>query len=196
MLAVKCCELTSVTTTLLIGSFLSGSGLILTSIVNDFNALYFVYGVMFGLGSSFVYTPCLIMIGKWFHKYQAVTTGAACASAPFGAVVLSPLIQMMIKTVDLRKTIRYCGIAYLITTIICSLCFKPLSDIMKNDKEKDEKTLLSCCSDIKKEQKRKITPLHKNKPYLVFLLAMMVTNFSYYVPIIHLVSLRLFIILL
>lgn len=190
LIVVKICELTTVTTTLLIGAILSGSGLILTSVVQDFNALYFVYGVLFGVGSSFLYTPCLITIGKWFHKYQAVTTGVACASAAFGAVVLCPLMEFTIRVNGLRKTLQCCGIVYLTVAVLCSLCFKPLKN---NDApiqlKQTEKFFIE--NDKKKTTQRRTSTkklIFKNKCYLMFLLAMMITNFSYYIPIVHLVS--------
>ena len=191
-------------TTTLIGSILSGSGLILTSFVTEFYALYFVYGVLFGVGTSFLYTPCLITIGKWFRKYQAATTGAICASAAFGAVVLSPLIQHVLKETGFRQTIRWCGVIYITVVSLCSLCFKPIQYQSSFNKPVElvkisgeallEAELISLnenkCqnADIVVDEEENEKSLFQNKSFLLYLVAMIVTNVSYYVPIYHLVS--------
>lgn len=249
----------------MLGAVLSGAGLILTSVVEDFNALYFVYGVLFGTGTSLLYTPCLIMVGRWFVRYQAVTTGAAVASCALGAVVLSPLIQHVILINGLRKAIKACGIAYLTISMVCALCFKPFTNHNsnnKNNKKTEEMELTISRSQSKNNNNTKeigvtttlsqsyqegagiaresnhgklviVTAtaeeeglqnedeeehlcLHigdettkrdgeidenkvrndftvnwkllRNKRYVLFLVAMALTNFTYYMPIVHLVS--------
>ncbi|XP_066932770.1 monocarboxylate transporter 10-like [Clytia hemisphaerica] len=198
-LAIKCCDVTSVSTTLMLGAILSGTGLILTSIVQDFFALYFVYGVFFGVGTSLLYTPCLVMIGRWFKKYQAVTTGLAVASSALGAVVMCPLIQHIIIVNGLRRAIRMCGIAYLTIAGLCALCFKPFSkttnesstDTKLKDHASECLTDESHITDSEHDFKDNFTvnwTLFRSKKYVVFLIAMMLTNFAYYIPIIHLVN--------
>ena len=184
----------------MLGAILSGTGLILTSIVQDFNALYFVYGVLFGIGTSLLYTPCLIMIGRWFQKHQAVTTGLAVASSALGAVVMSPLIQHIIIVNGLRRAIRTCGIAYLTIAGLCALCFKPFSKTSNensaaskdNGIDSEPLTGESHITDSENnDSKGNFTvnwTLFRSKKYVVFLIAMMLTNFTYYIPIIHLVS--------
>jgi len=200
----------------MIGAILSGSGLILTSVVTCFEALYFVYGVLFGVGTSFLYTPCLIVIGRWFHKYQSVTIGLASASASLGAVVLSPFTQHMIATAGLRRAIQTCGIAYLTIAVICALCFRPFSQHQQQEKQrkkqrqkqqhlgvnKDTELTLSdaveplkmhqnSCEESEEMMRQNFTvnlELFRNKKFVMFLVAMMISNFTYYVPIIHLVS--------
>ena len=189
--AIKCCQVTSVTTTCLIGSLCSGIGLIMTSVVTQFEWLYLVYGIFFGVGSSFLYTPGLIMIAKWFRKYQALTTGAAAASAALGAVVLSPLIQYVIQENGLRATIKSGGIVYLTVSLLCSLSYKPLENTIEGVIHSSESIQLS---DIQNKQKIKFNlnfMLLKNKTYLMFLVVMMVTNATYYIPLIHLVRILL-----
>ncbi|XP_057301026.1 monocarboxylate transporter 10-like [Hydractinia symbiolongicarpus] len=190
--AIKTCEWTSVTTTCIIGSLLSGAGLILTSIVKEFVFLYFVYGVLFGVGSSFLYTPCFVMITKWFCKYQTVATGIAAASDTLGGVVLSPVIDYVIQTNGLRETIKSAGIFYLIVTLLCSLSYKFLDDknVERYDSEQDSVLLKRC--KLSEEKKKNVLQtnfqLCRNRRFLMFLLVMMVTNFTYYIPVIHLVN--------
>ena len=197
--AVKLCDITSVATTTLIGSILSGSGLILTSFVTEFYALYFVYSVLFGVGTSFLYAPCLIIVGKWFQKYQAATTGAACASAAFGSVVLSPLTQYVLKVCGLRQTVRWCGIIYLGMVIVCSLCYKPLQYQQKNmysqgteiGEDLTEGRLITTKENIvyasSHHNSTKTVSIFKNKCFVLYLVALIITNFCYYIPLIHLV---------
>ncbi|XP_065643775.1 monocarboxylate transporter 10 [Hydra vulgaris] len=182
IVAIKLCEVTSITFTCILGSLLSGTGIIMISVVSNFEWLYLVYGVFFGVGSSFLYTPGLVIIAQWFKKYQTITTGIAAAAAPFGAVVLSPLIQYMIIINGLKSTIKAGGLVYLIISLMCSLSYQPL--VSYSRKKND-----SLFKSERESMKFKLDfALFKKKTYCLFLVCMMVTNFSYYIPIVFLVS--------
>ena len=182
IVAVKLCEVTSITFTCVLGSLLSGIGITLTSVISRFEWLYLLYGVFFGVGSSFLYTPGLIIIAQWFKKYRSVTTGIAAAAAALGAVVLSPLIQYTIILSGLKTTVRAGGLVYLFISLMCSLSYQPL---VSYSKKRNDNLLQS----HREAMKFKLDfALFKKKTYCLFLICMMVTNFAYYIPIVFLVS--------
>ena len=127
------------------------------------------------------------MIAKWFDKYQAIATGVASASAALGSVVLCPLIEYTIRINGMRQTVKTAGILYLSISILCSLSYKPLCE------NTDEETSISGEETYDNEKKKKKKTFHldlklfKKKTYILFVLAMMLTNFTYYIPIVHLV---------
>lgn len=183
--AVEICKRTSASTTCLIGAILSGSGLVATSYVNSFRWLYLVYGVLFGIGTSFLYTPVLIIVATWFIKYRSLATGITAASAALGAVVLSPLIQYIIKINGLRNTIKTAGFCYITITALCAMSYKPLNK--DTEKEKANKKQFVESKKVA-ENTNVVKYLLTNRSYWMFLVIMMITNFTYYIPIVHLVS--------
>ena len=183
--AVEVCKRTSASTTCLVGAIFSGSGLVATSYISSFQWLYLVYGILFGIGTSFLYTPVLIVVANWFIKYRSLATGVTAASAALGAVVLSPLIQYVIKINGLRNTIKTAGFCYLTITALCAMSYKPLNK--DTEKEKTNKKQL-VESNILAENTNVVKYLLTNRSYWMFLVIMMITNFTYYIPIVHLVS--------
>ena len=183
--AVEICKRTSASTTCLIGAIFSGTGLVATSYINSFEWLYLVYGILFGIGTSFLYTPVLIVVANWFVKYRSLATGITAASAALGAVVLSPLIQYIIKINGLRNTIKTAGFCYLTITALCAMSYKPLNKDTAKEKA-NEKQLLESKNLV--ENTNVVKCLLTNQSYWMFLIIMMITNFTYYIPIVHLVS--------
>ncbi len=177
MLSVKMCDITSVTFTCLCGSTISGLGLILTSFVREFKFLYLTHSLLFGLGTSLMYTPSLVVIARWFGKWRSIATGFVVASGSLGQVVLSPLLQLSMDSQGVRRTFRLWGIVFLSSTVFSALSFYLLEERCMSDPEKA------------KGSKYQIKwRLFKNKAYVIWVITMMITNFTYYIPLIHLVS--------
>ncbi|KAL9705604.1 hypothetical protein quinque_009122 [Culex quinquefasciatus] len=60
--------------TTLCGGVLTCGGMFLSSFFTDnVTALYFTYGIMFGLGAALAYTPSLAILGHYFKKLVAKT---------------------------------------------------------------------------------------------------------------------------
>eukprot|EP00794_Sanderia_malayensis_P010723 gene10723-11871_t len=175
MLSVKMCDITSITFTCLCGSVISGIGLVATSFVHQFQYLYLTHSFLFGLGTSLMYTPSLIVIARWFGRYTSLATGFVVASASFGQVVLSPLLQYMMESQGVLKTFRLWGSVFLTATVLSSLSFFLLEERCSSDPTEP------------KHAKYQIKwKLFTNKAYIVWIITMMISNFTYYIPLIHL----------
>ena len=197
----------------------------MTSVIKEFYWLYFTHSLLFGVGTSLMYTPCLVMVTRWFKKYQTWTTGIAVASSSLGAVTLSPTISHCVEHYGLRNTIRYGGVIYTILCVTCSLSYIPLHVKISKKKTKtdtqNEENEVSETADLKtkdfaissssQEDVEKYLPdeeecpedvncrnedrhsfnlnfdLIKQPDYCLFLVIMMITNFTYYIPITYLV---------
>ena len=177
MLAVKMCDITSVTFTCLCGSVLSGMGLVLTSTVQQFKMLYLTHSVIFGLGTSLMYTPSLIVVARWFGKWRSAATGFVVASGSLGQVVLSPLLQYLMDVHGVFYTFRLWGSIFLVSSVGSALTFYLLDRRCTSDPEGPK---------VAKYQIK--WRLFTNRAYVTWVIIMMITNFTYYIPLIHLVS--------
>lgn len=175
MLAVKMCDITSVTFTCLCGSVLSGMGLVLTSTVQQFKMLYLTHSVIFGLGTSLMYTPSLIVVARWFGKWRSAATGFVVASGSLGQVVLSPLLQYLMDVHGVFYTFRLWGSIFLVSSVGSALTFYLLDRRCTSDPEGPK---------VAKYQIK--WRLFTNRAYVTWVIIMMITNFTYYIPLIHL----------
>ena len=173
MLSVKLCDITSVSFTCVSGSILGGLGLILSSTVKEFKLLYITHSFLFGLGTSLMYTPSLIIIARRFERWRSAATGFVVACGSLGQVVLSPLLQFFMEAYGVLFTFRWWGSIFAVTTILSSLSFYLV--------DKKDRNMKIAKYNIKWR-------LLKDKSFVVWMLIMMVTNFTYYIPLIHLVS--------
>ena len=175
ILSVKLCGLTSVTFTCVAGAILSSLGLMLTSIIDNFHMLYLTHSFLFGLGTSLMYTPSLIVIARWFQKWRSMTTGVVVACGSLGQVVLSPMLQYFLERYDVWTTFRIWGAVFCGSTILSSCSFRVLEDGWINPSSQRSKFQLSL-------------KLFRYNAYIIWLFIQMICNFTYYIPLIHLVS--------
>lgn len=173
MLSVKLCDITSISFTCVCGSILGGLGLILSSTVKELKLLYITHSFLFGLGTSLMYTPSLIIIARRFERWRSAATGFVVACGSLGQVVLSPLLQFFMESYGVLFTFRWWGSIFAVTTIVSSLSFYLV--------DKKDKNLKIAKYNIKWR-------LLKDKSFVVWMCIMMVANFTYYIPLIHLVS--------
>ena len=57
------------------GSLLSGLGFVLSFFATNIWTLYFTLGLMAGIGTAFIYVPCVIVVAYYFQKKRAFATG-------------------------------------------------------------------------------------------------------------------------
>lgn len=176
--SVKLCDVTSVSFTCFSGSVLGAVGLILTSLANQLEVLYVTHSLMFGLGTSLMYTPSLIVIARYYGKWRSAATGLVVSCGSLGQLVLSPLLNFFVVSYGISLTFRWLGSAFAVVSILSSLSFYLL----------DKKTKLERTGAAVEADWRIMAELLKNKSFLLWILVMMICNFTYYIPLIHLVS--------
>lgn len=92
-----------------IGTIFSPLGLILASFSNELWHIYLSQGILFGLGSAFVFSPSVTLPSQWFTRRRALATGIAVSGSGIGGVCLSPMIQNLIDSIGYRNTLRVQG---------------------------------------------------------------------------------------
>lgn len=164
--------------TAVLGGSIATTGLVISSfLTHNVDALYFTYGVMYGMGASFAYTPSLAILGHYFKKRLGLVNGIVTIGSSVFTVIMPPLMEYMLKYYGLAWLFRLLAV-FAFGVALCGLLFKP-SPLMtvKPIKEYD-----SCKSLLKSTIK---TEIWKNRKYKFWALSMPVALFGYFVPYVH-----------
>ncbi|KAL4716186.1 hypothetical protein ACJJTC_013963 [Scirpophaga incertulas] len=168
--------------TAVLGGTIATAALLITSfVVNHINALYFTYGIMYGLGASFAYTPSLAILGHYFKKYLGLANGFVTIGSSIFTVFMPIIMDVMIKNYGLPWMFRLlalftCGIAF------CGLLFNPTPLTVAEKPVREDngvKSILKTVIDVE---------IWKNKKYTAWALCMPVALFGYFVPYVYIKS--------
>ena len=152
--------------------------------------MYFTYSSLYGLGTSFIYTPCFLVIAKYFTQKMSVATGVVSLGASVGVLYTGPLLQVLLDSFEWRNTFRIMAAMYGLVSIL-SLSFNPYIEeitIVENfnteehnkEEVRDDKTGISLyCS------------VWSFPAYSLLVTSLAFASFGVYVPYINLVSLKL-----
>ena len=157
----------------IIGSFVSASGLLASSFVTTLQPLYATYGVVWGLGASLGLFPSLVILTKYFRRRLALASGIALAGAACGTLVYGPVIQYLTSKYGIAVTFRILASVQSVM-FLCGLTFRPV-------KSDGEKTRI-------KRQRRRNSSIFNNRGYVIWLAALCVFMLVFLVPFVHLVS--------
>lgn len=190
--------------TTFIGGMLASGGLLLSSFsANNINALYFTYGIMFGLGGALAYTPTLAILGHYFKRYLGKVSGFVTAGSSVFTVILPPGLDWLLGSYGLETTLRVSSCALfsidlLLTQvdfvfqimslmaafiIVCSFVYKPLHLPLHVPKKKIGRSRLAVFmrSVINVE-------IWKRKRYVIWALCVPLALFGYFVPYVHMMK--------
>ncbi|XP_076106095.1 monocarboxylate transporter 12-like [Mytilus galloprovincialis] len=81
--------------TMIMGSLLMTTSLVVTAFVNNILLAFIFFGVLAGIGVGLMLTTGLIVIAFNFEKKRNVATGIAVSGCGIGPFVLSPIYQMI-----------------------------------------------------------------------------------------------------
>ncbi|XP_013192660.2 monocarboxylate transporter 10 isoform X1 [Amyelois transitella] len=157
------------------GGLIATAGLIISSFVTkDMNALCFTYGIMYGLGASFAYTPSLAILGHYFKKKLGLVNGIVTIGSSIFTVFMAPLMEYVIKNYGLHTLFRVLAVLTF-GIALCGMLFKPIVLVPTEPSKKHDnfqsllKTILS-------------VQMWRNKTYKLWALSMPVALFGYFVP--------------
>lgn len=168
--------------TAVLGGTIATAGLIITSFVVDhINALFFTYGIMYGLGASFAYTPSLAILGHYFKKYLGLINGVVTIGSSIFTVFMPIVMDFMIRNYGLAWMFRLlalftCGIAF------CGLLFNPSPVTVTKKPVREDESLKSLLKTIVNVE------IWKNKKYRMWALCMPIALFGYFVPYVYIKS--------
>ena len=91
-----------VTSTLLLGTLVSCSGIVVSSFTTSIYAMYVTYGILPGFGFVMMALSSLIAVNEIFDKRQSLAIGVYQAGGSVGGFVFNPVIQNLIETYGWR----------------------------------------------------------------------------------------------
>ncbi len=166
---------------IMLGVIFCATSLFVSSFCNTLNALFGTYATLYGLGISMANTPTMCIAGDYFDKYLTVATGIMVAGSSTGTLVFSPTTQAVIDAFGWRNAFRGHGGLLLLVCLPCAFAMRPSN-------QPKPKTPTEY---IKKSMARRLMSdlqLWKNKVFLVWVSAVTLAMFGYYIPYVHLVS--------
>ena len=107
-----------------IGAFISALGLLASSFAKTLLLLYFTYGVLWGLGTSFGLFPSLVILSRYFRKRLALVTGIALSGAAVGSLIYGPMMQILSLRYGVTGTFRILG-ALQVFMLLSGLVYRP-----------------------------------------------------------------------
>lgn len=115
-------------TVAMVGGLIYSLGVVIASFADTKDSLWLLvsgYGVLGGFGLGMAYIVPIAMLQKWFPDRAGLITGVAVGGFGFGAVITSPVGQVLIeadKSVP-TKAFLYLGVAYLIAILVGASVF-------------------------------------------------------------------------
>ena len=91
-----------VTTTLLLGTLVSCTGIVASSFTTSIYAMYVTYGILPGFGFVMMALSSLIAVNEIFDERQSLAIGVYQAGGSVGGFVFNPVIQNLIETYGWR----------------------------------------------------------------------------------------------
>ncbi|XP_004921754.1 monocarboxylate transporter 10 [Bombyx mori] len=163
--------------TAVLGGTIAALGLIVSSfVVDNINALYFTYSIMYGLGASFAYTPSLAILGHYFKKHLGLVNGLVTVGSSVFTAFIPSLMEYMLNNYGLQWLFRFLGLLTF-GVALCGLLFKPLMNIPKpSRRDGNLKSFLTKIINIQ---------IWKNRKYRFWALSMPVALFGYFVSYVH-----------
>ena len=172
------------------GAIVATVGMVSSSFVQHVELLYLTYGVFLGAGSSFVYTPSMVILGHYFKKRLGVVNGFVSFGSAVFTFILPLLLKYTLKELGLRWTMRIVSIFFALL-IPCALSWKPLYnprhkelDKYLTSKESLVKKVQGCSAFFKKFFNVEIW---RNPGYRIWVIGLPISFLGYFVPFVHLV---------
>ncbi|XP_048590088.1 monocarboxylate transporter 12-B isoform X2 [Nematostella vectensis] len=161
----------------LIGGIVAALGLFITSQISTIDIMYLTYSVVFGFGSSCLYTSAYAVVPGHFIKWQSTAIGVMGSSVGI-SLMSSMLIKTLLSKYGWRTTFMVMGGFALASAVIGGISFVSnttrtrgsLNDHVSNDH-------VTLGDDA---------PLWKNKQLLVCAGACFVVQFGNTIPLVHL----------
>jgi len=179
--------------TAIIGGIVATLGMALSSVFYyKIEVLYFTYGLMFGTGSSLVYSPSLTILGHYFRRRLGLANGIVTAGSSVATITFSFVNQHILSNHGLLP----CLIMFTVLTgvlILCACTFIPVLPARMpatiSDKNKQSPHHNQQQSKMKELfEKLVYTDNWRNSRYVIWALAIPCALFGYFVPYVHLVQ--------
>lgn len=94
--------------------------------------LILTQGVMYAIGGSFGYNPCLLYMSEWFVRRRGLAYGVMWAGTGIGGFVFPLLFQWLLGQYGFRTTLRIWSVGLFIPVLALAYFIKPRLPISKS----------------------------------------------------------------
>ncbi|XP_031554613.1 monocarboxylate transporter 14-like [Actinia tenebrosa] len=143
--------------TVAMGTIICMVAMVSSSFHSSFKALYFTFGILWGLGASLSYYPNFVMLSKYFEKKISLANGISTSGSSIGTIALSPLIQYAFKQFGLSNGFRILACFHILLIIPVCLYRPPEADKTAKISRTSKTSRTSCIDkDVLKNSKYRI----------------------------------------
>ncbi|XP_006037910.2 monocarboxylate transporter 10-like [Alligator sinensis] len=163
------------------GALIMIAGVISSSFAHDISILFLTHGLLVGIGSSFAYTPGMIMVSLYFTTKRSFATGIVMAGGAAGTLVQNQVHRYLIRTLGWRTSLRvFCGI--LAIGIFAGFAYRPLEKRRHPSVVENFQTspLRGFIVDLR---------LWKNSVFELWVCALGLAKFGFFIPFVHMMKL-------
>ena len=162
------------------------------SYVRSIEMMFVTFTFLYGFGACLAYTPTMCIAAEFFDKHMTVATGIMVAGSSSGTLVVSPISQSLIEVIGWRGAFRVLAAFQCTFCLLGGFAFKPLPVAQTTSPDhpdtSGEHIRLATSKPTLVKRIVKDFELWKNRVFVVWVTAMILVNFGYYIPYVHLVS--------
>ncbi|CAH1245672.1 SLC16A12 [Branchiostoma lanceolatum] len=175
------------------GSLLATTGLLSSMFVTSLAVMNLTAGFITGVGMSFMYTPCITTVGRYFKRRLALANGIGISGSGLGAFALPPVFQLLVDNYGWRGSLFVVAGVTLQGCVIGAL-LRPIN--LKADTQEKKNTHLADVQSSRKTNHGLIARLYDvlglslfKMPYFtIFNIIMMFLVVGFGIPFVHLVK--------
>jgi len=162
--------------TAIVGTLISMVALLVTSRGTSIYFIMISYGIVFGVGSCFVFLPLYLVMPRYFIKRRSLALGLVATGPGGGLFVMSPVVQALVDALDWRGAfMAMAGVVAITGPLVCVFLRIPDENTEQNNAE-DEKKGKVCDFSV-----------FRNKRFVIFTWAVCLMYTGHYIPSVHMV---------
>ncbi|KAI0437331.1 major facilitator superfamily domain-containing protein [Xylaria telfairii] len=152
------------------GSIAVVASVMITSVCTEYWHFLLGFGVLGGVGTSLLFTPCIAAIGHFFRARRGLASGITSTGGGVGGVVFPPMLQALFVRIGWGWSIRALGFLSLGLLIISNILLKKRLPAPKN---------ISAHPDFR---------ILREKPFLLLTIGVFLLEFGLFIPLTYILS--------
>ncbi|KAK3494904.1 major facilitator superfamily domain-containing protein [Neurospora hispaniola] len=109
----------------IVGLLVMCFALAMSSFSTTVTHLIVTQGILYGIGGSIAYSPCILYLDEWFVKKKGLAYGIMWSGTGLAGVVLPPLLEHLLSEYGYQTTLRIWAVAVFVLTAPLAWFLKP-----------------------------------------------------------------------
>ncbi|KAJ5809550.1 uncharacterized protein N7503_001768, partial [Penicillium pulvis] len=109
---------------MLIGSVLYALSIFMLGSCEKYYQFLLCLGMLGGVSSALVSTPCMVVLSHWFHRRRGTATGIAMAGSSLGGVAFPMILRPALKQLGWAWALRLLGFIFVVFLAIGNICIR------------------------------------------------------------------------